>query len=216
MDVDAVLTAMRVPKSIPSGTHGDWKIARGRLPFDQYYRYGWSSYTYLAKWIKVKPDVYNMHRVDENDRILDVVMEDSYPELSKHLPIMNVAYGHVLKTGLGLGCVVRGLLAKPIVQKISVIEIDPWIIDVVGAEFRGNPRVDIYEADAMTFKYRDLERLDFAWHDIWTPQNKDLHMLHTELLMKTRKLVKKQGAWGMPKNVKRILQRHHIDLKMVG
>jgi hypothetical protein len=37
-----------------------------------------------------------------------------------------------------LGCVVRGLLSKPEVERIDVVEIDGDILRVVGKEFRGD------------------------------------------------------------------------------
>jgi spermidine synthase len=50
-------------------------------------------------------------------------MEDTLSELRRHTPIFMRAKGRLLVTGLGLG-VVRGLLAKPEVEHIDVVEID--------------------------------------------------------------------------------------------
>ena len=63
---------------------------------------------------------------------------------SRHLPIWLSARGRVLVTGLGLGCVVRGLLASTCVTHVDCIEIDRYICLVVGEEFPGrSPRKDI-------------------------------------------------------------------------
>lgn len=129
-----------------------------------------------------------------------VVMDDTPHELRKHLPIFVHGRGDILKTGLGLGCVVRGLLAKPDVRHITVIEIDPRIIKHVGPEFEGNPRVTIIEGDALTVPIKpEYHMWDFAWHDIYTEGNEGLQLLHAQLFAKYQPFAKVQGAWAFPR-----------------
>src|SRR5947209_19945878 len=52
----------------------------------------------------------------------ETVMNDFPSELKKHLEFILSARGRVLVGGLGLGCVVRGLLAYGEVESIDVIE----------------------------------------------------------------------------------------------
>jgi hypothetical protein len=66
-----------------------------------------------------------MHLEQDDGRVYEVVMEDSPRELRRHLPIWMHAHGRVLVTGLGLGCVVRGLLASPHVEYIDVAKSTP-------------------------------------------------------------------------------------------
>lgn len=127
----------------------------------------------------------------------DVVMEDSDGELSKHLPIMMAARGRVLVTGLGLGCVVRGLLHNPGVTHIDVVEKDGGILKVVGPEFEGNPRVKLHHDDAFEFHVRG-KWWDFAWHDIHIFGD-GLQLLHVKLLKKYQLHVGRQGAWAYPR-----------------
>jgi len=132
----------------------------------------------------------------------DIVMEDSYAELETHWPIWREAEGRVLVTGLGLGCVVRGLLLNPAVKSIDCIEIDPWIFETVGKEFRSNERVALHLGDALKFK--PTKSWDFAWHDIYTEKGNGLPLarLHVKLMLKTfKKCVGKQGAWNFPEAV---------------
>lgn len=145
----------------------------------------------------------------------DVVMEDSIEELRKHLPIWMESYGRVLVTGLGLGCVVRGLLANPRVIKVTVLEIDRGIIRVVGREFENDRRVKIIETDALRFQPKRSDHWDFAWHDLWTDGDTHLQLLHAQLFAKFRKHSKIQGAWGFPRLHKRLIQRHGT-LRMLG
>lgn len=135
----------------------------------------------------------------------EVVMEDSILELSRHLPIWLRARGRVLVTGLGLGCVVRGLLAAPDVSHIDVIELDQGIIDAVGPEFASDIRVNVVRGNALTCKM-PAARWDFAWHDIWC-EGSGLQLLHVKLMNRFSKRCAAQGAWMLPRFVKRRFRR---------
>lgn len=137
----------------------------------------------------------------------DIVMEDSRQELRKHLPIWLKARGRVLITGLGLGCVVRGLLASPSVEHIDVVELDPSILRIVGAEFKDNPRITLHHDDALKIRWPRGTRWDFAWHDLWVDGD-HLQSLHIRLMAKYLDRVDLQGAWGLPRLYRQILQRH--------
>lgn len=135
----------------------------------------------------------------------EVVMEDSLTELRRHAPIWLAARGRVLVTGLGLGCVVRGLLACPEVNHIDVIEIDRSIIRVVGAEFHNEARVTITAGDALSCHF-PANHWDFAWHDIWC-EGSGLQKLHVELMSRFKDCCTVQGAWMLPRFVKRMTRR---------
>jgi hypothetical protein len=144
----------------------------------------------------------------------EVVMNDGRRELRRHLPIWLAARGRVLVTGLGLGCVVRGLLANPDVDRIDVVEIDRKILDVVGAEFAAESRVILHHADAMRFqRQHPALRWDYAWHDIWC-EDGDVHLqcLHLRLLEKFNKAAPRQGAWQFPRFAARLWARKRSPL----
>lgn len=129
-----------------------------------------------------------------------IVMEDSNHELSKHLPIWMAAAGRVLVTGLGLGCVVRGLLSKPQVTHIDVVDRDPGILRVVGAEFEGNPRVTLHLGDALKMHWPRAIHWDYAWHDLWSRDDEPhLQLIHAQVLAKYQDHADHQGAWELPR-----------------
>ena len=132
----------------------------------------------------------------------DCVMEDSKTELSKHLPAIIRAHGNVLVTGLGLGCVVRGLLANPKVDHIDVVEKDRGILNVVGPEFAKNSRVTLHHADALKFHVRG-KLWDLAWHDLHVFGD-GLQLLHARLMKKYRYHVGIQGAWDYPRTFAKV------------
>lgn len=166
----------------------------------------WTSYTILANFAN------GYTQVDGGGCGPEVVMEDSPRELRRHLPIVLAARGRVLVTGLGLGCVVRGLLAREEVERVDVIEIDENVVRLSwDDEFRGDPRARLIVGDALKVKLNG-EQWDYAWHDIWDPKG-HLQVLHARLLTRfARKVRHGQGAWGFPRQ--RGTKRRYSDTLM--
>lgn len=193
--------AARVPASLKPQTFGPWKIERANLSnsLAAMARAGFSSYTLLFRtsWAALQLKVSS-----------ELVMEDSLHELQTHLPIWLRGRGRVLVTGLGLGCVVRGLLANTDVDQIDVIELDKSIIRVIGHEFASNPRVKMYNGDALTYHIPHGERYDCAWHDLWTDGDDHLQVLHARLLSRFCTRATEQGAWALPRPMKRSFGRY--------
>lgn len=203
------MEAARVPTRLAPQAFGLWNIKRVDVAdFPPKLRdqlgIGWTSYTLLHRYTLATM----MHGRGE------VVMEDSIRELRKHLPIWMNARGRVLVTGLGLGCVVRGLLANPDVDHIDVVEIDRHIIRVVGHEFVNNRRVAIRHGDALKAKWPPGTTWDAAWHDLWTEDgNRELHLMHAELLGRYARRCPSQGAWAFPRVIGRIWPKQLLGMK---
>lgn len=162
MTPDDYISAARVSLTLETQYFGLWTIhrqdMRNKLPIFRAWAQ-FDSVTFLSRFTEG-----TMHT-----DFGETVMEDSRRELRRHLPIWLRARGRVLITGLGLGCVVRGLLASPHVDHITVVEIDGGILRVIGPEFESNPRVTLIHDDALTIKLDD--RFDYAWHDLFTGNN---------------------------------------------
>lgn len=189
------LEAARVPHALRPQRFGHWIIERrgGELvelvERAELMDIGWPDYTILRR--------VTMAKLHLGDVAQEIVMEDSRQELRRHMPIWLAAHGRVLVTGLGLGCVVRGLLASPAVEHVDVVEIDAGIIRVVGTEFARNPRVKLHCGDALTYRFPPETRWDCAWHDLWTEAGGEaLHLQHVELLHRFRDRCESQGAWA--------------------
>lgn len=188
------LEAARVPESLELQEFGLWAIERFQVPRGDLDWVGWPSLTILRRYT-----LATLHCAGE------VVMEDSFMELSRHLPIWLAARGRVLITGLGLGCVVRGLLASPAVEHIDVVEIDKGILSAVGLEFVSNPRVTLHLGNALTIPWPKGTRWDCAWHDCWCEKGSKLHVLHAKLIGRYHGRVRRQGAWMFPRVLKRAM-----------
>lgn len=156
---------------------------------------GW--YTFL--WCLTES---SLHRATK-EQPGECVMNDFDYELRKHLEFICKARGRVLVTGLGLGCVVRGLLAAGRVDHIDVIERSPEVIEMCGASV-ADPRVTIRQADAREFK--PSGRYDFAWHDLFSADGEPhLNLIHMELFKRFRRWARVQGAWNMPRRHRQAL-----------
>lgn len=106
------------------------------------------------------------------------VMSDTPAELREHAHPIEHARGRVLINGLGLGCLVSGLLCLPKIEHIDVVEIDPDVRKLTGAYYADDPRVTIHRGDAAKpdATFPSNARWDYAWHDIWStiaPRNLD-------------------------------------------
>lgn len=137
----------------------------------------------------------------------EVVMEDSPQEIRRHLPILLEAHGRVLVTGLGLGCVVRGLLAKPEVEHVDVVEKSLTVLGWMSPEFGTDPRVTLHYGDALTYDWPGDTWWHFAWHDLHHDEGK-LCDLHISALKRYLDMTCRQGAWGMDRSVKRLVKKY--------
>ncbi len=204
MTPDAYLRAARCPATLEAQKFGLWEIWRAPMVPS------------LSRCSSLRIWTAALFRYTEATIHLEspgeVVMEDSLGELRQHLPIWLRAHGRVLVTGLGLGCVVRGLLANPRVERIDVIEIDRDICDVIGPEFAGSgensdDRVNLIEGDALTYPINVRDRWDCAWHDIWVDESAgapNLQVFHAELITRFMPAVRgQQGAWKLPRFIAR-------------
>lgn len=198
--VFSLVGAARVPDTLPETSFGLWTIKRHSIR-----RATWGSAINI--WFAGTDRFVALHRLTYGTMHSppgEVVMEDTPRELRRHVPIWLAARGRVLVTGLGLGCVVRGLLALPRVDHVDVVEIDPDVLRIVGAEFAANPRVSLHHGNALRYKWPRAARWDFAWHDLWC-ENGSLDSLHVKLMLRMRGKVGRQGAWGLHREIKRFL-----------
>lgn len=144
--------------NVPEGQAGDWKIERfvaDRPPDFMTIAMGreWvvgESYTKLS-------------------RKGTVIMSDTPAELRDHLSFVTFAEGRVLVAGLGLGAVLQNLRKKKAVEHITVVEIDPDVIALVGEHYKKmfGKRLTIVHADIFEWEPPKGEKWDWGWFDIW-------------------------------------------------
>jgi hypothetical protein len=126
-----------------------------------------------------------------------LVMSDTPDEIADALPFLYQARGHVLINGLGLGTTVDLALLREDVEHVTVIEISPEVIELVGKHLleKHGEYLDIIQADALTWKAPKGKRYGAVWHDIWDDicedNLPDMHTLHR----KYGRRCDWQGSW---------------------
>lgn len=201
-----LLAAMRAD-AIPEGWAGLWYIRKQHYPQPVATRH-------RGKAVTLPRGTYTfLHRLTDAtiyaEPAGEVVMEDTPFELRTHLGFVMRARGRVLVTGLGLGCVVRGLLANPAVAHVTCIENSSEVLKLVKPRMPAE-RLTIVEADALAWTGHNQERFECAWHDVWTDRDRGephLDMWHLHLLMNCRAMVEQQGAWSFDRQAKQQLRK---------
>lgn len=205
MKLKAQILGAASAASIPEGEKGLWRILKVRLATEVIVPRD-------GKPVLLPPGCYTKLVRSTSDAPRDiqpggeVVMEDTIYELRTHLDFMLRAFGEVLITGLGLGCVARGCLINPRVTKLSVIERDQDVIDLVWPHMPQDPRLQLVVADAVELLENVDVTADCAWHDLWSdPDTGEQHLAlsHQRLIHALMDRVKFQGAWAWPRWMRR-------------
>jgi len=95
----------------------------------------------------------------------EIVMSDSVMEKKTNLDFLNNAKGNILVAGLGLGMILIALKDKKTVEKITVVEIDQNLIDLISPTLSKHINIDIINQDINDFDPK--EKYDTIYCDIW-------------------------------------------------
>lgn len=185
---EQILQAARA-EAIPRGEDGLWSVKKLNLvkPFEGEDK---------GRKISLQPGVYTqLFRVTQATMHLsgDLVMHDFPEELRTHLDFMLKAHGKVLVSGLGLGCVARGLLANPNVTHVTVLENSKSVLRLVYPYMPHTVRLTILRADALRWTKETRQVFDCAYHDLWTDTSMGephLQIVHQQLVLGMRHKVR--------------------------
>lgn len=155
-----------LPCTIPEGQVGAWRVARFTVG-DLDAEIEKLSSVFSGHTLPVPAGEY-MHLKGPGG----IWMSNTPSEELDHVPPIRRAQavgGHCLVTGLGLGLVTEALLAIPTVTTVTVIELEPDVIALVGPTLRERwgDRLEIVQADALTWRPPRGVRYSVVWHDIW-------------------------------------------------
>jgi len=144
---------------VPEGKIGDWEVNKFTVPKNDP-----STLSYAFHGRPVAPGDYT--------RLIQIggyhpMMSDTPAEICDCLGFIVHASGRCLVNGLGLGVVLKALIAKPKVTHIDVVEIEQDIIDLVWPTYADGDRITLHHADAFTIQWPKGKRWHCAWHDIW-------------------------------------------------
>ncbi len=186
---------------IPQGKSGDWEVKKFSVGEEQ------------SEWTRIKEGsrYVTAGRYTGLYRRGQVIMSDTPAEIRDHLSPVREAKRLCLVNGLGLGCVVKGMLErlsavdKLAVDKVTVIEKSVDVIDLVAPYFRDRygHRFECINADAYEYRPPKGERYAVVWHDIWDYLCGDNLPEMARLHRKYGRRADWQGSWG-----KEAIQRH--------
>lgn len=209
VDDDAFMKAMRV--EIPEADFEGMRIIKFEVKDDlENWAYalegrdstpGW--YTRLQEQVPDKPEKERTtaHVDRRNGYKWRIWMTDTEAERRDHLPVLRMAKfldaERAIINGLGLGCVVKGLLSIDTIKHIDVVEIDERVIHLVGPTLDPD-RVHIHHCDALVQMKRWPRNThwDVAWHDIWPGGHPKFRPIMDKLMRSYARRVKWQGAWA--------------------
>lgn len=218
--------AALVGQFVQEGQHGRWRIKRFDISEQEYHlamlrvmheagddetrrelglKRCIPEGTYVSLQRKATEGEYaeDTFKVEANDGYVPV-MSDTPDEIEGHAHAIFHAEGRVLIHGLGLGCLVSALLAKPEVTHIDVVEIDPDVIALTGHYYTHDPRVQIHRGDCVRMDWSPELRWDYVWHDIWThisernldPEEAEHGIAYSTLFDMFTGRADDQGAWA--------------------
>lgn len=186
--------------SVPEGVSGNWEVKRFTVSEkDAEFSKLRAAFSFSSKGRSVPAGQYTGLYVNGH-----VMMSDTPDELSDHLGPYSVASGTCLVSGLGLGCVVEGMLRKRnsqgelAVDKVIVLEKSTDVLNLVEAHLVGRygNRLEIRNVDALEYKPPKGERYDVCWHDIWLSLCEDNLKEMTKLHRRYGRKCDWQGSWG--------------------
>lgn len=99
-------------------------------------------------------------------------MSDTPHEQITNSGVVWKARGDVFIGGLGIGMILVPILAKPEVKSVTVVEKDPDVIKLVGAQLK-HKKLKIVEGDVFTWSPPPDARWDTIYFDIWTELSTD-------------------------------------------
>lgn len=103
----------------------------------------------------------------------EVVMSNTDMEKRTNSSFVINAHGNVLIGGLGIGLIVLAIQDKEEVKKITVVEKNAEVIELVGNQLPLNSKVDIVHDDV--FEYKPIFKYNTIYMDIWNYINSDIY-----------------------------------------
>ena len=107
---------------------------------------------------------------DRSWRDNEVMMSDAEFEKQTNREIVNVARGNVLIAGLGIGMVLVPMLNDSEVEKITVIEKEKDIIDLIYPQIKKHDidnKLEVINADIFQVDLPKERKFDIIYFDIW-------------------------------------------------
>src|SRR3984893_17928462 len=142
----------------------------------------------------------------KDDRVWMSLSPVEVESLAPHVARMR---RHVVIAGLGMGLALYNALLRPVVRRITVLELDSEVIALFAAIMRpdmaGSGRFLIEQLDARD--WRTTESVDFLYADIWDKIGAFKAAADTRIMCRNMR-PKSAGYWGMEADFVSFLARN--------
>lgn len=174
-----------------AGENGSWRLTQMATGVDHGY--------YSSQWL-ISGMPLLMRRNQENSKIWETWMSLTPHEIESQEPGCLCAHGHTVIMGLGMGWVALNAALNPAVRKVTVVELDQEVIELINvsgvmkqlpAEIAA--KIVIVRANAM--EWRPDEPVDLLYADIWRPIA-DVNALPDTRRMQENVQAKEVYFWG--------------------
>jgi len=151
-----------------------------------------------VQWRWTEPGKYV--RLTRQGKMYGPLMSDTGMERYTNLEVVREARGNVLIAGLGLGMILVPILAKPEVNAVTVIEIEPEVIELVVPQLQPVftdeewAKLLVINADILEWRPPARTKFDTIYFDIW-PTVCDDNLEEMEKLHRSYGQRKNPGAW---------------------
>lgn len=148
--------------AIPVGQRGLWEVQQFTVSEDEAkFQNMRAAFSFTDRGQYIRPGTYT--RLMRSGK---VIMSDTPSEMNDHSYFVRKAKGYVLINGLGLGMVLKNVLAKPEVETVIVNELSQDVIGLVAPHYQDD-RLCVNHADALMWKPPRGIVFNAIWHDIW-------------------------------------------------
>lgn len=114
------------------------------------------------------------------------VMSDTPMEKETNREFVEKAHGDILIAGLGIGLILLPLLEKKDVKKITIIEKNKEVIELIEHQLPKNSKITIINRDIFKNQFK-TEKFDCIYFDIWNYINSDVYKEMKSLKRKYKK-----------------------------
>lgn len=124
-------------------------------------------------------------------------MSTAWDEIESQAPHVAAARGHVVVMGAGMGVVLYNILRKHEVEKVTLVDRDPLVVDLLRQitnldEWAGVEKLAIEIVDA--FDFQPSMPVDYLYVDIWADPGDPQALTHTQQIQKNV-CAKSVGWW---------------------
>lgn len=184
---------------VPPGQVGTVRVDHKTLTPKQA---SWESLQHLfagTYWMAPAAGTYARLIIDKR-----LVMSDTPMEHLTNYEIVSHAHGDVLIFGLGLGMILHPLAVMPEVTSLTVVELNPDVISLIGPTLPTDKPITLIEGDALTWVPPPGQRYHTIYFDIWPTLDEDNLPLMGQLQRRAHRWKVKAdpvawvGCWSRP------------------